>query len=218
MNTRDFERRISLQLPYSASDIDQRTRRLRELSLLPDGGRGRHAPDINACDAALLFLALLADEAADAGKVACLAGALRLVEPTLIKDPFGRRPRPSSLTLVWALTFLLQELEFDWRHLLIASDGRWATLTITRDGHPFDLEFAPRPEVLGAYDSRGSWRSGRSVDFKALFMKNFALNGLRGIKSGWVGEEGSPSTRALADALGAAERVPVRLAEILATA
>jgi hypothetical protein len=54
-----------------AADIDGRNRQLRELELLPTGGRGPHAPDISAKHAAYMLLGLGSSSvAAEAGNTA----------------------------------------------------------------------------------------------------------------------------------------------------
>ena len=58
MRVREFEARITSLSHWSRSKIDQRTRRLRELRMLPQGGRGLHAPQIAAEHAANLLISL----------------------------------------------------------------------------------------------------------------------------------------------------------------
>ncbi|MGF7177013.1 hypothetical protein [Azospirillum doebereinerae] len=53
---------------WPASDLDVRTRQLRERAMLPKGGRGLHAPDIGPDHAATILIAMAAaSKAVDAG-------------------------------------------------------------------------------------------------------------------------------------------------------
>ncbi|MBK1839966.1 hypothetical protein JHL17_21400 [Azospirillum sp. YIM B02556] len=53
---------------WPASDLDVRTRQLRERDMLPKGGRGLHAPDIGPDHAATILIAMAsASKAVDAG-------------------------------------------------------------------------------------------------------------------------------------------------------
>jgi len=58
MRVREFERRLQALTPWNASEIDQRTRALREIGLLAVGGRGLNAPQINPDGAAYVVLSL----------------------------------------------------------------------------------------------------------------------------------------------------------------
>lgn len=65
MRIREFESLIAGVISgWSKSDIDQRTRRLREMKMLPTGGRGLNAPAIEAKHAANILIALAAAEKA----------------------------------------------------------------------------------------------------------------------------------------------------------
>ena len=48
MNLRDLERLLQFLMNISASDLDQRARRLRAARMLPQGGHGVNAPQISA--------------------------------------------------------------------------------------------------------------------------------------------------------------------------
>ncbi len=60
MRVREFEAALGSLTPWSASEIDQRTRRLRELRMLPTGGRGLNAPDLSPEHAATILIAMSA--------------------------------------------------------------------------------------------------------------------------------------------------------------
>lgn len=65
MRVREFEFLITGVLTgWSRSDVDQRTRRLRKMRMLPTGGRGLNAPAIEAEHAANILIALAAAEKA----------------------------------------------------------------------------------------------------------------------------------------------------------
>ena len=68
MRARQFEILMATLGGWSSSDLDVRTRQLRGCELLPKGGRGPHAPEINAEHAATILLAMaVAPRAVDAG-------------------------------------------------------------------------------------------------------------------------------------------------------
>lgn len=66
MRAREFEKLLALldPKPWTASEIDQRTRGLRDAGLLPVGGRGLNAPHITAQHAALILISLAATNSA----------------------------------------------------------------------------------------------------------------------------------------------------------
>lgn len=64
MRIREFERNLVFSTAWGAAEIDQRTRRLRELGELPVGGRGLNAPEITPRHAAMILIALAAADSA----------------------------------------------------------------------------------------------------------------------------------------------------------
>lgn len=67
MRAREFESSLIGLSPWRPSEIDQRTRGLRDAGMLPVGGRGLNAPDIEPQHAAAILLSLAAsDRAPDA--------------------------------------------------------------------------------------------------------------------------------------------------------
>lgn len=60
MRVRELEIFIAGLTPWTASEIDQRTRRLREAKMLSVGGRGPYAPAATARDAARILISLAA--------------------------------------------------------------------------------------------------------------------------------------------------------------
>src|SRR5689334_1814244 len=64
MRARQFEMLLASFGLWSSSEIDQRTRALREIGALPIGGRGLNAPDITAEHAAMILIALASTERA----------------------------------------------------------------------------------------------------------------------------------------------------------
>jgi len=80
MRAREFERSLEVMSPWRASEIDQRMRGLREAGLLPVGGRGLNAPDIEPEHAAAILVSLAATErAADAAEAVRAYSAMLLV-------------------------------------------------------------------------------------------------------------------------------------------
>jgi len=91
MRARQFEKQLARllldQQPWSASEIDQRTRGLREAGLLPVGGRGLNAPDITSRHAALILISLAATNRAV--QTADAARAYASMEPVNPDAPFA---------------------------------------------------------------------------------------------------------------------------------
>lgn len=89
MRARQFEKQLALlePNPWSASEIDQRTRGLRDAGFLPVGGRGLNAPHIMPQHAALILISLAATnravETADATR------AYASLEPVNPLAPFA---------------------------------------------------------------------------------------------------------------------------------
>jgi len=68
VNAKQFEKHLAAATDYSPSEIDQRTRFLRQLESFP-AVRGTNAPDIDPIHAAMMLLALVSRRAADSQDV-----------------------------------------------------------------------------------------------------------------------------------------------------
>lgn len=106
MRAREFEVGLASMGPWTRSALDQCTRQLREAGLLPVGGRGPHAPDIDAEHAAAILIALGAtDQASGMHLVVSVYSGLEIVGgrtdflgnrrfgetfAKILKDPEGR--------------------------------------------------------------------------------------------------------------------------------
>lgn len=78
MNAKQLERDLSFFGGFGLSEMDQRSRRLRESGLLPNSGRGRGAPDLTPQHAANIIIGLGASDRADlAGAAVILYSALK---------------------------------------------------------------------------------------------------------------------------------------------
>ena len=176
-------------------EIDQRMRPLRDSGVLPMGGRGPHAPNIDETHAAMMILQMVSRRVADAHDVGLQASILRFAEPPGLSLPFGM-PHPKAMNLPAALIFLFQHPEFPWRKLDIAVDGTVAWLTIDRDGLLFDLLFISNPDRLSevqanieTYRGFGMAYCGHRFVLGAGALHVIAAPFNRPTQSGWVGEE-----------------------------
>jgi hypothetical protein len=70
MRARGLELNLVSMGAVGAADIDGRNRSLRELNLLPTGGRGPHAPQITPEHSGYMLLGLASAVASDAGEAA----------------------------------------------------------------------------------------------------------------------------------------------------
>lgn len=64
MNALTLARKLAFVAGWPASDIEHRARKLREAGFLPQGGHGRHAPDMRPYQAANLLLGIASSHAA----------------------------------------------------------------------------------------------------------------------------------------------------------
>lgn len=83
---KQLERRLETQTPWGPSELDQRTRRLREAGILPSAGRGRHAPDLCAADIATILLSLAAPLAVSAVATAKALAAIPCADGRVLLD------------------------------------------------------------------------------------------------------------------------------------
>jgi hypothetical protein len=159
MNTRDLERLLVRYSGYQPGEIDQRTRPLREHSLIPSGPRGVNAPDLEPLHAALVVLTMVSRRANEGGSTAMRAMNLKLAPRA------GCRLDSMDLATMLAggLTMgsaFLQRLE-------IACDGSMAWATIIEGRKTFRIFFTDEIRVARAlkddpsiYDATGGTYAG----------------------------------------------------------
>jgi hypothetical protein len=124
MRTKTFEEKLARMAGIPASEADQRMRPLREAKLLPVGGRGRQAPDMNSVHGAYMLLAMISRRAVDSLPVALRARKLKIANGPLKKG--------TGLDLM--LTYLLHTPEETWlRRLMVAEDGSHARMLTTSE-------------------------------------------------------------------------------------
>lgn len=80
MNSKEFERLLAFLSGWTKSEVDQRTRPLRELGIL-DKGAGRHTPDLTHVHASTMLLTLVARRATDSLEITRKLLQLRAVLP-----------------------------------------------------------------------------------------------------------------------------------------
>lgn len=192
MNARNAERSLARYSGLTESDVDQRMRPLRDKGLLPTGGRGPHAPEIEEDSAALMMLQLVSRRAVDAFSVGLIAAdQARMVPYPCEPQPFGVPTPSEGVSLHTALIFLLQNPDFAWSRLVVACDGRTAWLTIRPElVLVFSAEHPAPPASVAAYDKLGSAYFGPTFTLSAAVVKNIAAD-LRQPpekRSGWTGE------------------------------
>jgi hypothetical protein len=79
MNSRRFENLVSVLCSRTSADMDARGRALRDQRLLPIGGRGRHAPDLNVAHVATWIIATCGTHMPS--RAAKIVGAFRSLVP-----------------------------------------------------------------------------------------------------------------------------------------
>src|SRR5262245_9743467 len=91
MTARELEALLRLLSHYTESEIDQRTRPLRDWNLIPHGPRGANAPHLEPHHAALVLLTMVSRRAVDAGETAVRASKLKLAPHRAINLPHETR-------------------------------------------------------------------------------------------------------------------------------
>lgn len=128
---KDFERLLGQVAGIPATEVEQRMRDLRRLDLLPKGGRGPHAPNIEEQHMATAILGLVARRAVDAGEVALRAASLR----PLTFDGFMETDQHFYRTILhvlgWALALGPDSEAFRrLRRIVVAEDGSIAWVSL----------------------------------------------------------------------------------------
>lgn len=189
MNSRDFEKKLAKASGWPEREVDERIRPLRPATVLPIGGRGINAPNIDFWHAARMVMQMVPRRAVEAGEVGERAAELRPV-PVPGTAAF---PVPGN-TLVDALAWLFANPAFAWHRLEVRADGRAAWITIDREGAPFDLYYSTDPErvaagiggSLTAYQNQGGGFCGHRFVIGAGAVQTLAYGLAAPIPSGWV--------------------------------
>ncbi|WP_029004761.1 hypothetical protein [Azorhizobium doebereinerae] len=124
MHARHFEMLLQTLSGRTASDLDLRFRELRKMRMLPTGGRGRHAPDIDAEQASTILIGVAgASRASEAARAVLDFAPLREIGPA--GDTFGEALATllGDVDLAGAVncvrlchTNLIAEIEYDGAH------------------------------------------------------------------------------------------------------
>lgn len=182
MNLRDLERLLQFLMNISASDLDQRARRLRAARMLPQGGHGVNAPQISAEHAATMLIGVTA--AARPGQV-CEAVLQYAPMPADHPDEWGFA---GNQTFGEALTYILDNPRL-WPgkrsgkktrvdRVEICCDAPEATIFYdNQDGEEVPYRYAVDP------DHRYPIR--RNVTIGASALTQIALDLKEEIESGW---------------------------------
>lgn len=132
MNALTLVRKLAFVANWPASDIEHRARKLREAGFLPQGGHGRHAPDMRPYQAVNLLLGIASSHAAS-HVVEQLAPRLSLVTK-------------SGAVLADVLADVLSSVKAaNQIEALVVSRSRLEARIEWRDGHVD--EFAPAKPV-----------------------------------------------------------------------
>ncbi len=137
MRAKELERLLSTFSPFGPSELDMRSRRLRESGLLPNTGRGRGSPDLTRQQAANIIIGLGASERAD------LAGAAVVLYSALKPSSGEKRGFAGCETVGELVTSILE----DW-------ENKWGieTLSICRSWPMVTLSLTDKPDFRYGYD------------------------------------------------------------------
>jgi hypothetical protein len=135
---------VEMAVGRSASDIDQRTRKLRLLSSIRSGPRGLHSPDMNMAEAAYHVLSLVAARAVDVDET-----LRRLPQCVVVPHPEHLDFFPPNTTIATVLVLLMEPPHESGRigNIEILESGELAWVTIKRaDGRRARVFFSTDPE------------------------------------------------------------------------
>ncbi len=199
MRVRELEVMLAKALGYPLGQIDQRMRPLRENGLVPMGGHGLHAPDIEPVHAAVMLLQLVSLRAADAFAAGHTAMNLEFVPVPGSTNAFFGVDETRRLTLGAALAWLLTDPVAKWHRVEVSCNGRRAWVTIEHQGAPLDLVFVQDREAVArlvAGDSKIYQRQG-AADMGHRFVLGVGMVKQIGLK---VRGEAAPATAGGVDA------------------
>ena len=137
MRAKQLETLLSDFSPFGPSELDMRSRRLRESGLLPNTGRGRGSPDLTPQHAANIIIGLGASERAD------LAGAAVILYSALKPSSGDKWGFAGYQTVGELVTEILE----DWENKLGIE-----TLSICRSWPMVTLSLTDKPDFRYGYD------------------------------------------------------------------
>ena len=190
MNLRSLEKILASRTGYSASEIDQRMRPLRELGMVPHGPRGPAAPHIEHIHAAIALLSLAARRATDVGPVVAKAIKMKAV-PRAGLLPFDQ----DEIALVTAIASTLAGATIVER-VEILPDASLAWVTFGGDGLTQRVLFTADKktsdwveEFPDTYDAQGEAYCGHRLVLTRAFLEQLALELADDEKAaGWMPE------------------------------
>lgn len=175
MNSKEFEKLLAPHV-RSSSDIDVRIRGLREKERLPSI-RGRHAPDIDSGQAAVILLSMIAQRPAEGAACAMelgdslavpnRGGFAKKVKLTLLEYVAGLLEKPGNVALE-GVHRLEASGEYGFARI-IYKDGR--TLLFTRD----EAQRAAIEKDASLYDGSFAYGFFRLAVFSAGFIDMLAI-------------------------------------------
>lgn len=204
MRARSLELRLAKMLDYPEGQIDQRLRELRTFGLIPTGGRGVHAPQIDATHAAAMLLMMVSLRATDAFSIGFCAMNLEFVPVPGVGDAFYGYSDQSRLTLGGALAYLLSAPSAPWSKLEVDCDGLRAWLQIEMNGEPLELLFvadkaAVADRIRGdfsVYRNQGAAYIGHRFVLGAGQAAQISYHLTHEVEAGWAGD--TPDALAMA--------------------
>jgi len=196
MTARELEALLRLLSHYTESEIDQRTRPLRDRNLIPHGPRGANAPHLEPHHAALVLLTMVSRRAVDAGKTAVRSAKLRLAPHRAIN-----LPQETELLSVLAKAFSADQPHIKRRFEALV-DGSAAWVSYDQSGALATALFLEARAIKAAtkkahlYESTGaSLCNHRFVLGEGAFADLIGEFNRTSDKSGW--RLGDDNTRAL---------------------
>lgn len=193
MNTKDFERRLTLLTGWTSSEVDQRMRPLREAGVLGRGA-GRHTPSLTAVEAVVMLLQLGARRASEATDYGKHAWNLKAVTPP--DAPEWIRVFLESERLVEVLAVALQSPHSVSVHSLrVASDASAAWVTFRRGSSFCEVWFTGSDEAREwvsahpeTYSNQGATYVGHNLFVGHAAFEEIVLSLDLTKQSGWVNE------------------------------
>ena len=190
MKSADLRQLLQRLSGYSPTEMDQRSRPLRNAGLINYGPRGRHAPDMSDLDTIMYLLSMVSRSAKDVAQVTKRAFYLPAV-------PHETRAPNIGVELgLFVAGFFTPDSKKTIHQIEIACDGSFAWADFEVGGHQFRVLFSDRPGTVDwvrdnpdAYDNQYAHYAGHTYIIRGGVIEQIRLKMFHPTEGGWVGDE-----------------------------
>jgi hypothetical protein len=192
MKPREAQAFLVRHTGYTAGEIDQRMRPLRNRKLIASGPRGLGALELEPLEAALMLLSLVSRRGADAGPIMARAMDLEAVTP----PDAGKWPLADVGPLAPILAAALTGRALIFDRIEILCDGSMAWVDFSLPNYKRRVLFTDDAKVSewvaefpDAYDAQGAMALEHRMVITGDLVKQFALELVDEPSVGYVGAE-----------------------------